>query len=187
MPQETDLLRAAEQVAALLAAKGTPSLVIGAIALASHRYIRFTQDIDLAVDADLRLMRECTAALCKAGFVAVLHEPDADDPLGGVIDISGSFGLVQVVSFAGRFPAAIHDSFASDQLSLYPGSLLRVIPIPQLVALKLYAGGFKSKADIIELMRRNPEYDREEITRTIKRYRLRGLNRIWQELDEEAN
>jgi hypothetical protein len=34
--------------------------------------------------------------------------------------------------------------------------------------------GHKAKADIIELLKRNPEQDRAEITRTIKRYRLRG-------------
>ena len=45
MPQETDLLKAAEQVAKLLAANGVPSLVIGAIALASHRCTRCTQQI----------------------------------------------------------------------------------------------------------------------------------------------
>lgn len=186
MPPENDLLATAEHVAALLAENGVPALVIGAIALAAHRYIRFTQDIDLAVNADVGLLRKCTLALSHAGYEAILHEPDADDPLGGVIDITGSFGLVQIVSFANRFPAAITDSFASSQLSLYPGSSLRLIPIPQLVALKLYAGGHKALADIIELLKRNPEQDRAEITRTIKRYRLRGLNLIWRELDRDA-
>jgi hypothetical protein len=184
MPPQNDLLAAAERVAALLAEKGISALVIGAIALAAHRYIRFTHDIDLAIDADLASMRDCTLALSTAGYEAVFHEPDADDPLGGVIDITGTFGLVQVISFADRFPAAIKDSFASSPLSLYPGSALRLIPIPQLVALKLYAGGHKAKADIIELLKRNPEQDRAGITRTIKRYRLRGLNQIWQELDK---
>jgi hypothetical protein len=186
MPPQNDLLATAEHVAALLAENGVPALVIGAIALAAHRYIRFTQDIDLAVNADVGLLRKCTLALSHAGYDAILHEPDADDPLGGVIDITGSFGLVQIVSFADRFPAAITDSFASSQLSLYPGSSLRLIPIPQLVALKLYAGGHKALADIIELLKRNPEQDRAEITRTIKRYRLRGLNVIWRELDQDA-
>jgi hypothetical protein len=185
MPPQNDLLVTAENVATLLAESGVPALVIGAIALAAHRYIRFTQDIDLAVDADLSLMRSCTLTLSKAGYEAVLHEPDADDPLGGVIDISGTFGLVQIISFADRFPAAIKDALASSELRLYPGSPLRLIPIPQLVALKLYAGGHKAKADIIELLKRNPEQDRAEITRTIKRYRLRGLPQIWQELDQE--
>jgi hypothetical protein len=186
MPAANELLGAAEQIAGLLARKAVPTLVIGAIALAAHRYIRFTRDIDLAVDADLTEMKSLTLALTEAGYQAVLHEPDADDPLGGVIDISGAFGLVQIISFADRFSAAIHDALAGSPLPLYPGSLLRVAPIPQLVALKLYAGGLKAKADIIEMLRRNPEQDRAEITRTIKRYRLGGLRQIWQELDLDS-
>lgn len=186
MPPQNDLLAIAERVAALLVENGVPSLVIGAVALAAHRYIRFTQDFDLAVDAEIGLMRKCALALSQAGYDAVLHEPDADDPLCGVIDITGSFGLVQVISFAHRFPAAINDALASSPLSLYPGSPLRMIPLPQLVALKLYAGGHKAKTDILELLKRNPEQDRTEITRTIKRYRLRGLGQIWQELDNEG-
>lgn len=186
MAPQSELLGTAERVAAILLENGVQALVIGAIALAAHRYIRFTQDIDLAVDADLRTMRICTQAMSKAGYQAVLHEPDGDDPLGGVIDISASCGLVQVISFAGRFPAAINDALAGGRLRLFPGSSLRLVPIPQLVALKLYAGGHKAKSDIIELLRRNPEQDRDEITRTIRRYRLRGLPQIWRELDPEA-
>lgn len=51
--------------------------------------------------------------------------------------IVGSFSLVQIISFADRFPAAINDAFASNSQSHYPGCALRLIPIPQLVALKL--------------------------------------------------
>jgi hypothetical protein len=183
---ESDLLHTAEHVADLLAKNGLDSLVIGAVALAAHRYIRYTQDFDLAVNADLSLMNHCTKVLTDAGYDAVFHEPDGADPLAGVIDISGAFGLVQVISFAERFPAALNDALDSSRLSLYPGSPLRLMPIPQLVALKLYAGGHKAKTDIIEMLRRNPEIEREEITRVIKQYRLRGLAQIWRELDEET-
>jgi hypothetical protein len=186
MSPKNDLLATAERVAAILAENGVDALVIGAIALAAHRYIRFTRDIDLAVNADLALFKRCSLALRAAGYEAVLHEPDADDPLGGVIDITGTFGLVQIITFAGRFPAVIQDAFAGGDLRLHPGSTLRLIPIPQLVALKLYAGGLKSKTDIIELLRLNPEQDLAEIARTVKRYRLRGLNAILKELEQES-
>ena len=53
MAPQSELLGTAERVAAILLENGVQALVIGAIALAAHRYIRFTQDIDLAVDADL--------------------------------------------------------------------------------------------------------------------------------------
>ena len=60
--------------------------------------------------------------------------------------------------------------------------MLRVIPIPQLVALKLYAGGLKSHSDIVELLRRNPEVDLEAIRETCRKYRLRGLDKVLEEL-----
>lgn len=176
-------LRAAERVASILSGNNVPALVIGAVALAAHRYVRHTEDIDLGVDADLPQMRSLAAALRDNGFVVDFHEPDGDDPLGGVIDVSGPFGLVQVVSFAGRFPAAIRDALAGDDVRIRSGSELRLIPIPQLVALKLYAGGSRSKADIVELLRRNPEADLNEIRETCRRYHLRGLDALLEELD----
>lgn len=176
-------LQAAERVASLLVENGVSAVVIGAVALAAHRYVRNTEDIDLGVDADLRKMRSLATALRDDGFVVELHEPDGDDPLAGVIDVSGPFGLVQVISFADRFPAAIRDALAGEDSRIRPGSGLRLIPIPQLVALKLYSGGSRAKADIVELLRRNPEVDLETIRETCRRYRLRGLDAILEELD----
>ncbi|MGI6495395.1 MAG: hypothetical protein ACOX5G_04790 [Kiritimatiellia bacterium] len=63
-----------------------------------------------------------------------------------------------------------------------PGSSLKLVPLPQLVALKLYAGGVKSKADILELLGRNPDADIDDIRATCKRYRLKGLDEILAEL-----
>ena len=166
----------------MLERRGVPSVVIGAVALAAYRYIRLTEDIDLGVDADLPAMRMLVAALREEGFTAELKEPDGDDPLGGVIDVSGPFGLVQVVSFGGRFPAAIRDALTGDDIRVNPGSKLRIVPLPQLVALKLYAGGSKSRADIVELLRRNPEVDLAAIRKVCRRYRLRGLDAILREL-----
>ncbi len=128
-------------------------------------------------------MRALVSALMKDGFTAELHEPDGNDPLGGVIDIRGDFGLVEVVSFADRLPAVIRDALAAEAVPIRSGSGLRVVPMAQLVALKLYAGGLGSKADILELLRRNPEADLETIRATWRRYRLRGLDAILTELD----
>jgi hypothetical protein len=51
-----------------------------------------------------------------------------------------------------------------------------------LVALKLYAGGYKSKADIVELLSRNPELDLDEIRAVCDRYRLPGIDELIAEL-----
>ncbi len=53
--------------------------------------------------------------------------------------------------------------------------------IPQLIAMKLYAGGYKSKAEIVELLRRNPEIDIAQLRSACKRYRLHGLYEQTQE------
>lgn len=127
-------------------------------------------------------MRALAAVLRGEGFVVDFHEPDGDDPLGGVIEVSGPFGLVQVVSFAGRFPEVIRDALAGDDARICPGSELRLVPLAQLVALKLYAGGAGSKSDIVELLRRNPDTDLDAIRETCRRYRLTGLDAILQEL-----
>jgi hypothetical protein len=184
VPAEFDqTLREAERIAGLLDIQGLPVVVIGAAALAAHRYLRFTRDVDLGVDADLWQMRALVEVLRAAGYDSELHEPDGDDPLGGVIDVSGAFGLVQIVNFGGRFPAVIRDSLAGEDIRVKPDGVLRIVPIPQLVALKLYAGGWKSHADIVELLRRNPEVDLKMIGETCRRYRLRGWEKILEELE----
>jgi len=178
VPDPEAILRAAEDVAAILRQHRVEAVVIGAVALAAYGYIRQTEDVDLGVNADLPALRAVTASLRRAGFAAELHEPDADDPLGGVIDVNGSFGVLQVVSFAGRFPAVIDDALREADLTVRAGSLLRLVPLPQLIALKLYAGGHKSKADIVELLTRNPGLDLTAIRAACKRYRLTGLESL---------
>ena len=178
MRDPEDLLRAAEDVADLLAQHGVDAVVIGAVALAAYHYVRQTEDIDLGVNADLPTLRAVLAALRQAGYSAELREPDADDPLGGVIDVVGPYGVLQVISYAGRFPAVIEDAVKGDCLRVRAGSPLRLVPIPQLIALKLYAGGYKSKADIVELLSRNPEVDLAGLRALCNRYRLAGLDEL---------
>lgn len=181
-----DNLEVAERIACLLAEEGLPVVVIGAVALAAHRYVRFTQDVDLGVNADLKQMRHLLQLIRSRGYDAEFHEPDGEDPLAGVIDIAGPFGLVQIVSFENRFPAAIRDALAGEDIRTRPDGTLRVIPIPQLVALKLYAGGWKSLADIVEMLRRNPEADLKAIGETCRRYRLRGWDKVMEELQPDS-
>jgi len=180
-------LDAAEKVAGLLSRHTVDAVVIGAVALAAYRYIRQTDDIDLGVNADLPTLRRIVTSLHESGFAAVLREPDGDDPLGGVIDVTGSFGLVQIVSYADRFPIVIEDAVRGASLVVREGSPLRIVPLPQLVALKLYAGGMKSKSDIVELLARNPDCDLAEVERVCTSYRLRGLQNLLQDLRERSS
>jgi len=61
-------------------------------------------------------------------------------------------------------------------------SLLQIIPLPHLVVLKLYAGAFKSKADIVEVLSRNEEADLDDIAALCDRYRVWVFAEIRQEL-----
>jgi len=169
------ILEAAERVCGILEKHRLDAVVIGAVALAAYNYVRYTEDLDIGVNADPGEMRALARALEQEGFIVELREADAQDPLGGVIDVSGSFGLLQIVSFSGRFPAVIEDALRECTLRVREGSALKLAPIPQLIALKLYAGGRKSEADIVELIRRNPELDVESVREVCARYRLRGL------------
>ncbi|MDA1039625.1 MAG: hypothetical protein O3A37_04965 [Planctomycetota bacterium] len=185
MPRSSDLLETTEQIADLLAKQGIKAIVIGAAAMAAHHYVRHTEDIDLGVNVAVCDLPKVSNNLRLAGFEVAYREPDGQDPLGGVIDISGAFGLVQIVNFGERFPAIIDTGLAAATLSTRESGPLRIIPLPHLIGLKLYAGGMKSKADIVELLRSNPSADRASIRELCRRYRLRGLEPLIREADAE--
>ena len=85
---------------------------------------------------------------------------------------------MQVISYAGHFPAVIEDAARLSTLVVREGSPLKIVPIPHLIALKLYAGGHKSQADIIELLLRNPSLDSDEVRTVCARYGLGGLEEL---------
>ncbi|MFY8222427.1 MAG: hypothetical protein ACOVJ6_11020 [Pirellulales bacterium] len=175
------VIQAAEEVAGILESRGVGVLVIGAVALAAHGYVRFTEDLDLGVNTDLGTLHKAAEALRTAGFEVELREPDGQDPLGGVVDVRGPFGLVQIVNYGDRFPAAIDGGLAAAETVIRPGSRLRIVPLPHLVALKLYAGGTKSRADIVELLSHNPDADMAAIRDLCRSWRLRGLDPLIEE------
>jgi hypothetical protein len=172
------ILRAAEDVITILQRHRIDAVVIGAVALAAYQYVRQTEDVDLGVNMDLSTLRAVAESLRESGYTVELREPDGSDPLGGVIDVTGSFGALQIVNYGDRFPAVIEDALRLATLVVREGSPLKVVPIPQLIALKLYAGGYKSKADIIELLLRNPDLDLDEIRSVCHQYRLAGIDEL---------
>ena len=176
MTDPDEVIRAAEEVTGILESRGVGALVIGAVALAAHGYVRFTEDLDLGVNTDLGTLNQVADALRTAGFEVELREPDGQDPLGGVVDVRGPFGLIQIVNYGGRFPAVIDGGLAAADTVIRSGSRLRIVPLPHLAALKLYAGGTKSRADIVELLSRNPDADVAAIRDLCRNWRLRGLD-----------
>jgi hypothetical protein len=136
-----------------------PSCVIGAAALAVHRYARATHDLDLATL--VRTAQELDAlaeALRAHGLDVAVAHADAGDALGGVITVESDDALaVQVVNFFNPWNGWVPAGKAALDHAI-PRALgdLAVADVPHLVALKLYAGGRKSALDVIELLARHP-------------------------------
>jgi hypothetical protein len=158
----------AERVADIARQLGFQSALIGAGALAVHRYTRGTEDIDLAVVLDPGVQLAALAQrLRDNGLRATLRLPDDEDPLGGVITIhpslddpGGQDDRVEVVNFRNPGnPASNPGPGALARARPLPESALRCVTVEDLVALKLYAGGLADHADIVELLVRNPDVD----------------------------
>lgn len=187
-------IRLAERVAEAARSLGFESALIGAAALAVHRYTRATEDIDLAVSVDPeRKLAELGRALSRGGLLTELRMPDDDDPLGGLLSVreplDSESNPVEVVNFLNpwrpvRSPA--RDAIARAQP--LPGTKLRCVTIEDLVALKLYAGGLQDHADVVQLLARNPEIDRELVRRIAGPYdRDRVLERLLVQADALAH
>ncbi len=152
----------AEQVVRILQQHEIPAAVIGAVALAAHGYPRATRDFDLATNVDpFPTFRRLEEVLRREGF----EVPDADDSLGGVLRVKGdNFERVEVVNFYNPWPGArdgtvlAREALREARMPLSPESPLRVVSLTHLIALKLYAGGGKSKGDVVELLERNREH-----------------------------
>lgn len=168
-------LEVAERVVEILKEHQIDAVVIGAMALAVHNYPRDTEDFDLGIAVKPDRLSALADSLRRQGWTVDLHLPDGSDPLGGVIDVRAPDAeLVQVVNFenwAGGFPAAVRDA-ATRAVELSPGSPLRAADLFSLIALKLYAGGPKSKLDVLELLDRNKPVDLDVLRDRCRKYGL---------------
>jgi hypothetical protein len=99
-----------------------------------------------------------------------LHRPVAHCPFRGQ-------GLLGTRNGYVRFT----EGLAAADTVVRPGSRLRLVPLPHLVALKLYAGGMKSRADIVELLVRNPNADTTAIRELCLHWQLGGLDQLIEE------
>jgi len=176
LPTLDATLATAEAVVEALEQRNVEAVVIGAMALAVHGYPRDTVDLDLAVAVEPSVLHEVARSLAARGFEVVVREPDAADPLGGVLDVSARGAeLVQVVNFlnppAGGFPLLVRSALAHAE-TLIEGRPLRVVDVYHLIAFKLYAGGPKSHLDVAELLERNPQLDLARLRALCRRLRL---------------
>lgn len=159
IPDET--LSLARDVARVLRERNNPPLLIGALALAAHSYLRTTTDVDFAVAVEPADLQELARALEAIADNVVLSPPSADDPLGGVITVERRESLpVQVVNFdnspGGGFPRLVRGATLDPDVLTEADLGAPVVSLVDLILFKLYAGGPKSELDILELLARKP-------------------------------
>lgn len=75
MNEESNLLVHAEEIVRLANSLGNELLVIGAVALAGHRYVRLTNGIDLGGNLSLGQLSTLADALTRSGHAVELREP----------------------------------------------------------------------------------------------------------------
>lgn len=191
MPEASERARrtldAADAIHRLLHEHGVEAALIGALACAVHHYPRATRDADLAVYADATLkLPELVRSLQARGYDADYRRPDAEDPLGGVITVTAvGIDPVQIVNFCNPFSSADNPGWAAIQTArpVGPDRSMRVVDLLHLIALKLYAGGAKSRLDVVELLERNAALDLTALRELCARYRLeQDLDRLLLEI-----
>ncbi len=176
-------LEVARQVSAILKEADVRCMVIGAAALAVHGYARQSVDLDLATyENPFENFKNLVSQLSVAGFQVEAITPDADDPLGGVINVTGpDFDPVQIINFMNPLrPQRIHKLVGKALAELGDdASELQVVSAELLILLKLYAGDPQSLADIQRLLEANAEINRERIKEMAL---LAGLDHAWKNI-----
>jgi hypothetical protein len=138
------------RVAAELGRTHIATAVCGASALAVHGIARSTYDIDLLTTDPRTLHDETWRALAASGVNVEIRRGDHDDPLGGVVRVTQE-GQRPVDVIVGRhaWQTAVVD--AADPMRILDAPV-RVVDVPSLILLKLYAGGPQDLWDIEQLM-----------------------------------
>ncbi|ACL67333.1 hypothetical protein A2cp1_4013 [Anaeromyxobacter dehalogenans 2CP-1] len=159
----------------LLTANGIQTAIVGSVAVAVHGYPRATRDLDLGVAVvAFKVLQPAAAELRKLGYDVHASEPSVDDPVGGIITVSGDdFDPIEIVNLrspGGRYGRVAREAIASAQQLAELG--LPVVDLPHLVALKLVAGSRKDELDVLELLRANPEKV-DDVVAACGKYRLR--------------
>jgi hypothetical protein len=134
-------------VSALLRRRQTPFAMIGAGAMAVHGVSRSTADLDLLTMDATCLDRAAWRALEPSTTVDV-RVGDSDDPLGGVVRFTRSDER-DLDLIVGR-PTWQEEAIRRAALRTEDG--IPVVTLPDLILLKLYAGGSQDGWDVEQLL-----------------------------------
>lgn len=140
---------------------GLAFAVCGAGALAVHGVARSTYDIDL-LTTDPRALHDTTwRALAAADVHVEIRRGDDDDPLRGVVRVTKT-GERPVDVIVGRHAWQTAAIDAADPARVLDAAV-RVVDVPSLILLKLYAGGPQDLWDIEQLL----ALERSDVTRAV--------------------
>jgi hypothetical protein len=142
-----DLLR---DVSGDLTGRGVAHALIGAAALTVHGVSRSTFDLDLLVTDRSVLAPEAWSRRSAAGDGVDLRRGDDDDPLAGVVRLTrpGSRSVDVVVGRSAWQAEVLRRAQPHD----LGGLVLDVVSRPDLVLLKLFAGGSQDGWDVEQLL-----------------------------------
>jgi hypothetical protein len=176
-PRTLESLDVARNVFRCLERNAVGTAIIGSIALAVHGYVRATRDLDFGVAVlSFGSLLKIADQLRDQGYGVDVGEPAPDDPLGGIVTVSGpGFDPVQIVNL--RAPDGRHEKLAREAIAAARTVSefgLPVVDLPHLVALKLVAGSRKDELDILELLKSNPETPLSGIFEVCARHRLKA-------------
>lgn len=133
------ILRAAEVASKALSEAGVPHALAGGLAVGAHGYPRTTDDVDFLVGDE--------AFLQHAGGLVTLKVP--------LISVGGVR-----IDFVGIDPACGELDKLRRAVDRPPVSgEIPIVPLPELVYMKLKAGRQKDVADVVELVKRGVDLD----------------------------
>ena len=139
-----------ERVASTLDRAGAAYAVIGAAAMAARGVSRATRDVDLLTVSTVGLDEAWWRPLSEAGVSVSVARGDADDPLAGVVRVEQD-GERPVDLVVGRYRWQQRVVERAEP-AVVGGTSLPTALEPDLVLLKLYAGGSQDAWDIEQLL-----------------------------------
>ena len=139
-----------ERVAAILDQADAPYAVIGAAAMAARGVGRSTRDVDLLTLSAVGFEQAWWAPLTDAGTEVSVSRGDAEDPLAGVVRFEQE-GERPVDLVVGRYRWQ-QRILERAEPAVVGGTSLPTVLAPDLVLLKLYAGGSQDAWDIEQLL-----------------------------------
>lgn len=141
-----------ERVKQILDRLGVQYAVIGAMAMAARGFPRFTLDFDFLTTNKAVLEPQVWEELVREGIPVEIRQGDFDDPLAGVVRI-GNPAEVDVVVGKWKWEQRVVES--AEPLR-FAGIELPVAQASDLILMKLNAGGYKSRLDILGLLEIGP-------------------------------